>query len=67
MSSPDKELVAIELTSGNLDEYNRQLWERKGYRIEQHRKVVNVMLADGHSFQFPIDWVQRRYVGERIY
>jgi hypothetical protein len=67
VATKDKDLVSIELTSNQLSDYNRQLWERRGYRIEQYRKLVNVALADGSRFRFPVDWVQYRYVGERVY
>jgi len=67
VAARDRELVSIELTTDELNDYNRQLWERRGYRIEQHRKVVSMALADGSRFRFPIDWVHYRYVGERIY
>lgn len=67
VATPDKEFVTIDLQPKGLNDYTVRLWERKGYRIEQHRKLVDVKLADGHRFQFPIDWVQPRYVGERIY
>ena len=67
VGTQDRELVSIELTSAQLSDYNRQLWQRRGYRIEQHRKIVSVLLAGGNRFQFPIDWVQFRYVGEPVY
>jgi hypothetical protein len=67
VAAKDKELVSIELTSDQLNDYNRRLWERRGYRIEQYRKLVSVALADGSRFRFPVDWVQFRYVGERVY
>jgi anti-sigma factor RsiW len=67
VAAKDNALVSIELTSDQLNDYNRQLWERRGYRIEQYRKLVSVALADGSRFRFPVDWVQYRYVGERVY
>jgi hypothetical protein len=67
VTTKDKELVSIELTSNQLSDYDRQLWQRRGYRIEQYRKLVSVALADGSRFRFPVDWVQYRYVGERVY
>jgi hypothetical protein len=67
VTTKDKDLVSIELTAAQLSDYDRRLWERRGYRIEQYRKLVSVALADGSRFRFPVDWVQYRYVGERVY
>jgi hypothetical protein len=61
------ELAPVELSPKPLTDYDRQLWERKGYRIEQHRKVVFVELADGERFRFPVEWTNYRYVGQRVY
>lgn len=63
----DDQTVAVELAPSELTEYDLRLWERRGFRVEQHRKVVSVQLADGKAFQFPVDWVQYRYVGEQVY
>ena len=57
----------VDFAPAKLPEYERQVWARRGYRIEQHRKVVRVLLADGKRLQFPVDWNNLRYVGERIY
>lgn len=48
-------------------DYVRQVWRRKGYAIEQHRKVVSVRLNGGRRLDFPIDWVQYRYVGQPVF
>lgn len=67
LRTEDNQAVAVELTANEPTEYDLRLWERRGFRVEQHRKLVSVQLADGKAFHFPVDWVQYRYVGERVY
>lgn len=50
-----------------IAEYVRQVWQRKGYAIEQHRKIVSIRLEGGRQFHFPIDWVQYRPVSQQVF
>ena len=46
-----------------VSEWERVLWERQGYQLEEQRKLVAVTLADGRRAAVPVDQVQVRYVG----
>jgi hypothetical protein len=39
------------------------IWQRQGYQLDQHRRVLAVPLGDGRQAAVPIDQVQLRYVG----
>lgn len=67
VSHNDRDVVLMLSEPQHPSEYDMQLWERRGYRIEQHRKVVSVALANGSRFQIPVDWRQYRYVGEPVF
>ena len=67
VSAKDQDLVAIELTSDQLSDYNRQLWDAAATASNSTASWSAVALADGSRFRFPVDWVQYRYVGERVY
>ena len=46
-----------------ISAHRRALWQREGYQLEQHRRVVSVPLADGRRAAVPVDQIQVRYVG----
>ena len=46
-----------------VSEHDQALWQRRGYHLEQRRRLVSVPLADGRRAAVPIDHVQVRYVG----
>lgn len=42
----------------------RAAWERRGYQLEQRRRLVSIPLGDGRRAAVPIDQVHVRYVGQ---
>jgi hypothetical protein len=47
-----------------ISEHGRAAWRRRGYQLEQHRRLVSIPLGDGRRAAVPIDQVQVRYVGQ---
>ncbi|MBX6312376.1 MAG: hypothetical protein IRY99_05570 [Isosphaeraceae bacterium] len=50
-----------------LPEYVRLQWERRGYRVEQNRRLIAMDLDDGRRLAIPVDEVQLHYVGHPAY
>jgi hypothetical protein len=42
-------------------------WQRQGYEVAQRRRVVSTELPSGELVAVPIDEVELRYVGQRLY
>ena len=43
----------------------RAQWERQGYQVEEHRRLVSLDLEDGRRVSIPVDEVELEYVGQR--
>ena len=50
-----------------IPEYLRQQLEREGYEVRNARKLVSVALKDGRTATVPVETVQYRFVGHRVY
>jgi hypothetical protein len=50
-----------------VSEYVRARWERQGYEVEEHRRLVPVGLEDGRDAVIPVDEVKLHYVGRQLY
>jgi hypothetical protein len=48
-----------------IPEYLRAQWERKGYQVAEHRRIVSVVLQDGRQVAVPLDEVELEYVGQQ--
>jgi anti-sigma factor RsiW len=51
----------------SVPEYVRTLWERQGYQVEEHRRLVSVQLEDGRRVSIPVDEVALQYVGQKTF
>lgn len=51
----------------HVSDYERSVWEREGYRLQENRKVVSVGLDDGRHVAIPVDEVKVQYVGQIPY
>jgi hypothetical protein len=51
----------------SVPEYVRAQWERQGYQIEEHRRLVSVLLEDGRRVSIPVDEVALEYVGQKTF
>ncbi len=51
----------------SVPEYVRTLWERQGYQVEEHRRLVSVQLEDGRRVSIPLDEVALEYVGQKTF
>jgi hypothetical protein len=51
----------------SVPEYVRAQWERQGYQVEEHRRVVSVLLEDGRRVSIPVDEVALQYVGQKTF
>lgn len=49
----------------SVSQYDRAQWERKGYEVEEHRRLVSVVLDDGRRVSIPVDEVELKYVGQQ--
>jgi hypothetical protein len=47
-----------------ISEQGRAAWQRRGYQLEQQRRLVSIPLGDGRRAAVPIDHVHVRYVGQ---
>jgi hypothetical protein len=50
-----------------IPEYLRRQLEREGYEVRNDRKLVSVALKDGRTATVPVETVQYRFVGQRVY
>ncbi|HZN66266.1 MAG TPA: hypothetical protein VFB66_13335 [Tepidisphaeraceae bacterium] len=50
-----------------IPEYLRRQLEREGYEVRNARKLVSVALKDGRTATVPVETVQYRFVGQRVY
>jgi len=50
-----------------VPEYVRSQWERRGYQIEQSRRLISMDLEDGRRVTIPIDDVRVQFVGRQTY
>ena len=48
-----------------LNEYKQALWQRRGYQVDQSRRILTTTLADGRLVTVPIDEVEFHYTGNR--
>ncbi len=48
-----------------VSDYQRARWERQGYQVEEHRRLVSVVLDDGRRVSIPVDEVAVEYVGQQ--
>jgi hypothetical protein len=46
-----------------VSEQGRAAWQRRGYQLEQQRRVVSIPLGNGRRAAVPVDQVHVRYVG----
>ena len=46
-----------------LTEYGQALWQRRGYQVDQSRRILTTTLADGRLVTVPIDQVEFHYTG----
>jgi len=46
-----------------VSEHGQALWQRRGYQVDQRRRIITTTLADGRRVTVPIDQVQIRYTG----
>jgi hypothetical protein len=46
-----------------LNEYGQALWQRRGYQVDQSRRILATTLADGRIVTVPIDEVEFHYTG----
>ena len=46
-----------------LTEHQQALLERRGYQVDQHRRIITATLGDGRRVTVPVDQVQVRYTG----
>ena len=51
----------------SIPEYVRAQWEREGYQVEEHRRLVSVVLDDGRRVSIPVDEVALQYVGQKTF
>jgi hypothetical protein len=51
----------------SVPEYVRAQWERQGYQVEEHRRLVSVQLEDGRRVSIPVDEVALEYVGQKTF
>jgi hypothetical protein len=42
-------------------------WERQGYEVEQHRRLVSVSVRGGPRVSIPVDEVELHFIGQRAY
>ena len=54
-------------TQPAIPEYVRRQLERQGYEVRNDRKLVSVALKDGRTATVPVETVQYRFVGQRVY
>jgi hypothetical protein len=50
-----------------ISAYVRSEWERRGYLIEQTRRLISMELDSGAKLSVPLDAVEIRYVGRETY
>jgi hypothetical protein len=48
----------------SVPDYVRARWEREGFQVQERRRVVSVILADGRKVSIPVDEVALDYVGQ---
>jgi hypothetical protein len=48
-----------------VSDYDRAQWERRGYQVDERRRLVSVDLEDGRRVSIPVDEVQVEYVGQQ--
>ena len=48
-----------------VSDYDRAQWERRGYQIDERRRLVSVVLEDGRRVSIPVDEVEVEYVGQQ--
>jgi hypothetical protein len=46
-----------------LTEHGQALWRRRGYEVDQRRRIITATLDDGRLVTVPIDQVEFRYTG----
>ena len=49
----------------SVPEYVRAQWERKGYQVDERRRLVSLDLEDGRRVEIPVDEVNVEFVGNR--
>jgi len=49
----------------SVPDYVRAQWERKGYQVEERRRLVSLDLEDGRRVAIPVDEVDVEFVGQR--
>ena len=49
----------------SVPDYVRAQWERKGYQVEERRRLVSLDLEDGRRVEIPVDEVNVEFVGQR--
>ena len=49
----------------SIPDYVRGRWERRGYQVEERRRLVSVELEDGRRVSIPVDEVEVDYVGQQ--
>jgi hypothetical protein len=47
-----------------ISEQGLAAWQRRGYQLEQQRRLVSIPLGDGRRAAVPVDQVHVRYVGQ---
>jgi hypothetical protein len=47
-----------------VSERDRVIWQRKGFELEQERRLVTITLGDGQRAAVPVDHLRVRYVGQ---
>ncbi len=50
-----------------VPEYVRSQWERRGYQIEQSRRLISMDLEDGRRVTIPVDDIRVQFVGRPTY
>lgn len=71
--APPRQVPVLEATASNerwlaeqpatIPDYVKAQWERRGYQVEEHRRLVGLDLADGRRVAIPVDEVDLDYVG----
>jgi hypothetical protein len=54
-------------TENMLPPYVRSQWEKQGYRVESSHQMLAVALPDGRHVKVPVDQMQFKFVGQRLY
>jgi len=50
-----------------LSDYERSVLTQRGWQLREDRQIITVQLGDGSRLAIPVDSLQYRYVGNRVY